>query len=169
MLYAVCCFWSGRLAQAEYITPEAAGQACTSRQCPRVLDMKGMQEQQGVHWGCRGYKSHTDTRDSNLTRDSRETRAKGTQGALRAARGTHDECILLSAPADPLQLSWVRGQARRCHGRTCSCGHSEAGEGQSHSFGGGRRLIEALVIALGVKLLHHRPPTASIATWNATV
>ena len=30
MLYAVCCFWSGRLAHAEYITSEAAGQTCTS-------------------------------------------------------------------------------------------------------------------------------------------
>lgn len=59
----------------------------------------------------------------------------------------------MNSPANPLQLSWVRYQARCC--RNGSCSHSEAGERQIYSFGGGWRLIEALVVALGMRVLQH--------------
>ena len=94
---------------------------------------------------------------------------KGTKFSrdVRALRATNNESMFVNSLADPLQLPWVRNKARRCHGGKCSCGHSEAAEGQSYSFGGGWRLIEALVIALSMRVLHHTPPTASPATSSA--
>ena len=80
--------------------------------------------------------------------------------ALTAPLWSCSAGFFVSPPTDPLQLSRVRSHARRCESGNCSSGYSEAGEGKVYSFGGVWRLIEALVIVAGLRVLHHRSPSA---------
>lgn len=173
MLYTICYFWSGGLAHAPNIFPEATGHACTSGKAPvpAMQDTTCCQNvsscmcaaQPGQH------AHHSDKSSQAEERDARDAQNVGgykswcpqgeAQGAplrgsleaplrgardARHARYTKDTSVTVSSPADPLQLPRFRIQARRRHGRDCSSGHGEAGQGHIYSFGGGWQLVASV-------------------------